>query len=52
MTKKVYQKPSMKVIKIQQSQILCGSPGAKSLGSNSEGLGWQDGGFSDEEGDY
>lgn len=52
MKRKLYQKPSMKVIKIQQSQILCVSQGAKSIGSSSEGISWQDGGFSDEEGDY
>lgn len=52
MIKKAYQKPSMKAIKIQQTQMLCSSPGASSLGSNTEGLDWQDGGFGDEEGDY
>ena len=26
MTKKDYQKPTMKVVKIQQSQMLCSSP--------------------------
>lgn len=49
--KQEYQKPSMKVIKIQQSQMLCSSPGAKSV-SNTEGIGWQNDGFSDKEVDY
>lgn len=51
MIKKEYQKPSMKVIKIQHSQMLCSSPGVRSV-SNSDGLGWKTDGFADEEGDY
>ena len=42
MKKKTYQTPAMQVINIEQHQILCGSPGAKSLGS-SDGIDWDDG---------
>ncbi|MBR1394202.1 MAG: hypothetical protein IJ559_00905 [Prevotella sp.] len=50
-SKKAYKKPSMKVIKIQHSQMLCSSPGVRSV-SNSDGLGWKTDGFADDEGDY
>jgi hypothetical protein len=50
--KKKYIKPTIQVVKIQQScQILAGSVGANGL-TNTDGLGWKFGGFDDEEGDY
>ena len=53
MIKKEYEKPSMKVVKIQQHGMLCTSGfGAKSVSNSDDGLGWKDGGFADEEGDY
>ena len=45
MKKKTYQTPAMQVINIEQHQILCGSPGAKSLGSSGDGIGWDDDGI-------
>lgn len=51
MIKKAYEKPSMKVIKIQHSQMLCSSPAVTSV-SNNEGFGWNTDGFADDEGDY
>ena len=51
MIKKDYQKPSMKVIKIQYSQMLCGSPGVTSVNSD-EGFGWKTDGFGSDEEDY
>ena len=51
MNKKEYEKPSMKVIKIQHSQMLCSSPDVRSV-SNSDGLGWKTDGFADDDGDY
>ena len=42
MKKKTYQTPAMQVINIEQHQILCGSPGAKSLGSSGDGIDWGD----------
>lgn len=48
--KKVYIKPTMNVVKIQQQcQILAGS--VKSLGPNSEGFYWVNEGIADEEDD-
>ena len=54
MNKKAYQKPSMKVVKIQHKcHILEGSGfGAKSLSSNSEGISWENEGFEDSDADY
>lgn len=52
MIKKAYQKPSMKVVKLQhQCHILAGSGGAKGI-SNSDGITWKDDGFDDTEEDY
>ena len=51
MIKKEYQKPSMKVIKIQHSQMLCSSPAVTSV-SNSDGISWQTDGFDDTDADY
>ena len=51
MIKKEYVKPSMKVIKIQHSQMLCSSPGVRSV-SNDEDFNWKTDGFGDEELDY
>lgn len=42
--KKEYSKPQMEVVTIQQTQMLCSSPGASSL-SNSEGFTMPDGGI-------
>lgn len=39
--KQEYIKPTMDVVKILQSQMLCGSPGAKSL-NNSDDFHWSD----------
>ena len=44
MIKKDYQKPSVKVIKIQHSQMLCTSPGVKNV-IIVEGLDWNSVGF-------
>ena len=41
--KKQYNKPSMEVVMIQESKMLCSSPGAKSL--NSEDFQMPDGGI-------
>ena len=52
MIKKEYQKPSMKVVKLQhQSHILAGSYGAKSV-SNSDGISWKTDGFDEGDQDY
>ena len=45
MKKKTYQTPAMQVINIEQHQILCGRPGAKSLGSSDDGIDWDDDGI-------
>ena len=50
-SKKEYVKPSMKVVKIQQTQMICTSPGVRSV-NNDEGIDWKTDGFADEEGDY
>ena len=47
MNKKVYQQPAMRVVKIQHSQMLCGSPNAynevSTKSSYSRGFdGWDD----------
>lgn len=49
--KKEYTKPAMQVVKIQQTQMLWGSPGANSL-SNSIDFNWNTYGFEDSEDDY
>ena len=51
MIKKDYQQPSMKVIKIQHSQMLCTSPGVKNV-SNDEDLDWNSYGFGSNEDDH
>ena len=47
--KKEYMKPSMKVLKLQHSGIICGSgnKSARSLNSSPEGLNWDDDGLED-----
>ena len=40
--KKEYMMPQMEAVKIQQTQMLCSSPGAKGL-SNADGFVWTDG---------
>lgn len=53
MIKKAYQKPSMKVVKLQhQSHILVDSPTVTSVNKNSDGIGWQANGFNEGDDDY
>ena len=50
--KKKYIQPTVQVVKIPQSQMLCASPGGKATGvSNSDYIGWQDGGFDGDDDD-
>lgn len=48
--KKTYTKPQMEVVKLQQSQMLCGSPAATGL-SNPYGFDWAASGIADNEDD-
>ena len=44
--KKQYTMPAMQVVEIQQTQMLCGSPGASRLSlPSSEGIIWEDDGI-------
>ena len=53
MKKKIYEKPTMQVVKLQhQCQILVGSNFGANNVSNSDGIGWQTGGFDDGDDDY
>ena len=49
--KKEYMKPQMKVVMIQQSMMLCSSPGAKGLTPGGEGFTMPEGGILDDEDD-
>lgn len=50
--KQEYMKPQMKVVMIQQSKMLCGSPGAKGLTlPGDEGFTMPDGGILDDDDD-
>ncbi len=41
MKQKTYEKPAMQVVRLQQQQMLCSSPGAKMLGlPGSEDIIW------------
>lgn len=51
--KKEYKKPNIRVVNLQQQQIICASgPGAKGVVDTDDiGIGWEDDGFDDED-DY
>ena len=51
--KKEYMKPTMQVVKLQQTHIICSSSNraAKSI-TNGEGINWKNDGFADDEDDY
>ena len=49
--KQEYMKPQMKVVMIQQSMMLCSSPGAKGLTPGGEGFTMPEGGILDDEDD-
>lgn len=54
--KKEYKKPNIRVVNLQQQQIICASGpfGAKGV-NNTDGIGWEkenDGFFDDEDDDY
>jgi hypothetical protein len=40
MKQKTYEKPAMQVVRLQQQQMLCSSPGARTLGLGSENITW------------
>jgi hypothetical protein len=39
-------------VQLQQKRIICSSPNAKGLNSNSEEFNWKENGFADSEDDY
>ena len=46
MKQKTYEKPAMQVVRLQQQQMLCSSPGAKTLGlPGSENITWENNGI-------
>ena len=49
--KKEYIKPLMKVVTIQQSKMICSSPGVESLSVGDEGFQMPDDGILDDEDD-
>ena len=51
--KKQFFQPTMKVVKLQrQNLLLAGSPYGANNVSNSDGIYWKNGGFTDSEDDY